>query len=199
MRIWWPWNSSPTSWRPPRLCSATQSTASACCCTCPRMTGHSPATAALPGGDPRDVGGPQPVGRLHLELTVDQVGRRRGLEVLAGGAAPALAQERALQAGLAPQPLRPLARGADAVAAQLGVDPGRPVGAAGALVNRADLAQQPGVPAPALAGAALLGPVGAENLSTSRDVGILVDQPVEPIASLRVTGHEPPAGEVNSS
>jgi hypothetical protein len=117
----------------------------------------------LPGSDPRDVGHPQPVGRLRLEVAVHQVGRRRGLRVLAGRTTPALAQERALQAGLAQQPRHPLAGGPHAVAAQLRMHPGRPVGPARALVHRADLAQQPGVLAAALAGAALPGQPAVER------------------------------------
>jgi hypothetical protein len=110
----------------------------------------------LPSGDPRDIGDPQTVGRVGGEVAVDQVGRRRRLRVLPGGAAPALALERALQAVLSHQPLHPLTRGPDPVAAQSGVDPGRPVGPTRTLVNRADLAQQPGVLAAALGGIALL-------------------------------------------
>jgi hypothetical protein len=68
-----------------------------------------------------------------------------------------------LQAVGAQQPRHPLAGAADAVAAQLGVDPGRAVGAARALVDDPDLAQQPGVLAAALGGVMLLGHEAVEG------------------------------------
>jgi hypothetical protein len=69
----------------------------------------------LPGSDARDIGDPQPVGCWGGEVAVDRIRRRRRPRVLVGRAAPALAQERALQAGLAHQPRHPLARGPEAV------------------------------------------------------------------------------------
>jgi hypothetical protein len=117
----------------------------------------------LPGGDPRDVGHPQPVGRVGLEVAVDQVGRWRRLRVLPGRAAPTLAQERPPQTVSGHQPLHPLAADLDAVAAQLRVDSGRPVGPARTGVDRADLVKQPGVPASALARITLLGHPAVEG------------------------------------
>jgi hypothetical protein len=99
--------------------------------------------SALPGGDARDVGHPQPVGRVGVEVAVDQIRCRCGRRVAAGAAAAALAHERALQAGLAHQPLHPLAADPDALAAQLGMDLGRPIGAAGVGVDAFDLLAKP--------------------------------------------------------
>jgi len=108
----------------------------------------------LPGGDPGDVGHPQPVRLACGELAVDQVRRRRRPWVLAGRRPPPLAHKRALQASLAHEPLHALAADPDAVAAQLGVDPWRPVGAARAGMDSPDPAEQELVVQGVLAGRA---------------------------------------------
>src|SRR5581483_1086733 len=98
---------------------------------------------AVAAGDAGGVGYPQPVGALRREVSVDQVRRRLRFRILLGGrAAPAAAQERALQAMLAHQPLDTLTGDVDAASAQNLVHPRRSVGAAGTFVNIHDLRDQ---------------------------------------------------------
>jgi hypothetical protein len=63
----------------------------------------------------------------------------------------------------AQQPRHPLAADLDAVAAQLSVHPGRPVGLPGAVVDAADAVGQRLVVAPALARMAVLGDPAGEG------------------------------------
>jgi hypothetical protein len=147
LSLWWMsrrWAGSPSRPRPQTAYSnapSTSSTSARSLAFQPTIRRENPSqTLASHSGPPRYRSAryrPPTAGWAPgLEVAVDQVGRRGRPRVLAGGAAPALAQEPTLQAVSGHQPRHPLARGADAVAAQLGVDPGRPVGAARALWMR---------------------------------------------------------------
>jgi Protein of unknown function DUF86 len=74
------------------------------------------------GRDVREVGEPELVGRLGLEVALDQVGHRLGLVCPHGGPQRS-APMAALDAGLPHQSRHPFARAADALLPQLGVDP----------------------------------------------------------------------------
>ncbi len=92
-----------------------------------------------------DVHHPQPVRTGDVELALDQILRRGGAGV-AAGATPSLAPVDALHAGLAHEPLDSLAGAADALAeAEVGMHPGRAVGATGAPVDVDDGVGQVGV------------------------------------------------------
>ena len=74
-----------------------------------------------------DVGQPQPVRRVHIELSVDQVRRRRGLRVTDGAPGPTPVVQ-ALDARRPHQPGHPFLIHVQAHAeGQLSVYPGRPV------------------------------------------------------------------------
>ena len=94
-----------------------------------------------PGRQVRDVRNPQPVGPGRGEVALDEVGGRGRHPVGDGGGDEAPAAD-AGQGLLAHEPRDPLAAGVVAGLAQLGVDPGRAVGAPAPGIGLADPAGQ---------------------------------------------------------
>ena len=87
------------------------------------------------GGSGGDVGHPQPVRGVGVELTLHQVRGRAGLGVAACGARP-LAPAHAGQARLAHHPSHPLAAHRRALLGQLGLNARRPVAPPAVCMNR---------------------------------------------------------------
>ena len=76
---------------------------------------------AGPGRDVRDVGDPQPVGAVGVEVALDQIGRGTRIAIASGRRDP-LAPANPRQPGRTHEPRHPLAADRDAERGQLGVD-----------------------------------------------------------------------------
>ena len=114
-------------------------------------THHAPAEAiehhrqiqkSRPGRNVGDVGHPQLIGRGGVKIPLDQIRRRTRIGPADRGA-HAFTPTHAAQSRLARQPCNALLAHARALLGQLGMEARCPIGAPGALANRANARAQP--------------------------------------------------------
>jgi hypothetical protein len=109
----------------------------------PGVEHHGQIELAFAGRVLGDVADPEPIRAGHLEAAVHQVVAGDGGRVALGAALGSPASIHTLQAGLAHEPLDPLAGNPDTSAeAQLGVHPRTAIGAPGLAVDLGDRAAQ---------------------------------------------------------